>query len=360
MILKYLLIKRILFSLAIIIFCLSQIVSLDVSAALIVTPKNTSEEKAFFYKVKPGDTISESFDITNVSAESSSFVLQVNDISVTTDGSITLLQNKEENKQLASWTQLITGEISIQSNTKVNIPLNINIPKNAKIGEYGAGISLSVQSKDTSSSTIRNTIRKGLKLYIFVQEETLPILSSTVKDFNVLDPTNTKEREFEKKLNFWDKNNLVFSFKAEDTGNTFSVIKGKYTITYNDGEEKIGEFSTNLAPNIGEKEYYISTNLPYGSGKTKIKLDYTVEALNKLEIGETKNENISGSLDDYIDTDDKVIAQFRGIDKVQAPDYSVERRVKVAKNLVIVLLSIVGVFALRKAIKTDKNSVDKR
>lgn len=360
MIHKYLFKNNIAFYLVIAIFCFSQFIFPQVNAALVVTPKNASEEKAMFYRAKPNEVISESFDITNTDIGPANFTLQINDISVTNEGTITLLQNTEKNKQLASWVEMLTGNTVVEPNGKINVPLKINVPANAKNGEYGAGITITIQSSDKTGASVKNTIRKGLKLYLLVQNEGLPTLSSTMDNLNILNPSGFDKESLQKKLNFWDKNNIVFSFKAQNTGDIFSVIKGKYTIKYDNNEEKLGEFTTNIVPNTGEKEYYISTNLPYKSGKTSIKLNYTVEALNRLEIGETKNENISGSLDDYIDTDDKAIAQFRGIDKVQAPDYSVERRVKVAKNLVIVLLSIVGVFALRKAIKTDKNSVNKR
>ncbi|MBC7471944.1 MAG: hypothetical protein H7196_01605 [candidate division SR1 bacterium] len=360
MIHKYLFKNSITFYLAVIIFCVSQFVFLQVNAALIVTPKNASEEKAMFFKAKPGEVISESFDVINTDVTTSNFALQINDISVTNEGTIALLQNTEKNKQLASWVEMLTGNIAVEPNGKINVPIKIIVPANVKNGEYGAGITLTIQSTDKTGASVKNTIRKGLKLYLLVQNEGLPILSSTVSNLNILNPSAPDKENLQKKLNFWDKNNIVFSFIAQDTGNIFSVIRGKYTIKYENSDEKTGEFTTNMVPNIGEKEYFISTNLPYKSSKTSIKLDYTVEALNNLEIGETINENVSGSLESYIDVNNKAVAQFRGIDKTQDPDYSESRKIKVAKNLIIILISIIGFFAVRKAIKNDNNSITKK
>jgi hypothetical protein len=333
--------------------------TINTNASILVTPKSSNQEKSLFYKAKAGDVVTESFDITNTDQEPNTFNLQINDISVTDSGAITILSNNEENNSLGGWIQALTGSITIGPNAKVNIPLQITVPLDAKVGEYGAAISILAQTANTANSSIKNTVRKGLKIYVYVSDGNLPVVSSTVTDLNLLDIGSSEKENLQKKLSFWDKNNMVFSLNAQDTGNTFSVIKGVYSIDYEDGEVRSSNFSTNLAPGVGEKEYYISTNLPYKQGKTKIKLEYAVEALNKMELGETKNENISGSLIDEIDTNQKSISQFRGIEKVQIPDITLDRKAKIIKNLVIILFTIIGFFILKKLVKSYKKTIDK-
>jgi sporulation-control protein spo0M len=333
--------------------------SVNTSASILVTPKNSNEEKSLFYKAKPGEVISDTLDIKNTDSTPSAINIQLNDIVVTEDGTVTLIQNQEPNKSLASWTKALSGLVTIEASTNVNIPIQINIPTDAKTGEYGAAISISTQSQDSANLGIQNTVRKGLKIYVFVGDGNLPTASSVISSIKLLNPQSSDKDNLVKKLNFWDKNNMVFSFKAENKGNVFSVIKGKYTITCSNGENKTIEFTTNLVPNTGEKEYYISTNLPYKSGKTKISLDYTVEALNKNDLGETKNENISGSLTDEIDLNEKTLSSFRGIDKVQALVSSENKQVKVVKNLMIILLALAGCFTLSKVVRLNKKVLTK-
>jgi hypothetical protein len=322
-----------------------------VKADLLITPKNSSQEKPLVFKAKPGDIINTSIDITNTSKDDASFDLQANDIVVTEDGSITLLQDKEQDKYLASWMKLLTGDIVVSSNAKINIPIQITIPSDILSKEYGAAVSVTTASSSLSNDTIRNTVRKGLKVYVFVGEDSQPTVSSKINSLDILDIESSNRENLQKKLNFWDKNNIVFSFKAEDTGNTFSVLNGKYTVTCEDGGEKISSFTTNLAPGVGEKEYYISTNIPYKSGKTSIKLDYTVEALNKSELGDLKSENISGSLSDETNSNQKSITQFRGIEKVQIDSYSVDKKTKIIKNLVVILFAIISFVVLKRVTK---------
>jgi Bacterial protein of unknown function (DUF916) len=329
-------------------------------AELAITPKNSLQEKALFYKAKPGDVIESNISIKNTDQTPVSTSIQANDVSVTEDGSITLLQNSEPNKQLASWLEIVKGVVQVQPNDTISLPLKITIPKDTKSGEYGAGISLTSQKNIDSKATISNTVKKGLKLYVLVQDDTLPILSSTADELQILKLDDPSNEEFQKKIAYWDKNNIVFSFKAKDTGNTFSVLNGSYTLTDKDGKEEKGVFSKNLAPEVGQKEYFVSTNIAYKPGQINLKLDYTIEALNKTDIGETKNENVLGSLSDTINTKSETIKKFRGVEKGGYESNNLEQKYKIMKNLVVIVFAIISFLVLQQQIKKDKNSHKKK
>jgi Bacterial protein of unknown function (DUF916) len=316
------------------------------SAEIFVRPKNSNEEKALYYKMKAGESLTDSFDISNMNEESTSFVLQSNDIYVTDEGTITLLQNKEENKGLGSWISMLSGAIIIKPNTKVNIPLTLQVPADAKNGEYGAGISVTIKNKDSSNVAVSNTVRKGLKVYILVGDQT-PKLSSVMSDLKILNPESSSKNDLEKKRPNWDKNNITFSYKAENQGDIFSVIKGTYTVTYEDGEVKNGNFNTNLASGVGQKEYFVSTGLPYKPGKTTLKVDYQVVALNKDNIGQVENGNIQGGLSDQMDLNSKVISEFRGADKNQNNKSTTQKNEALAKILGVVIIIVSGLVAYK-------------
>jgi hypothetical protein len=195
---------------------------------------------------------------------------------------------------------------------------------------------------------------------VYVEDGLPPTLSTDVNSLKILNIDGSNSEELQKKLSYWDKNNLVFSFNAQDTGNIFSVLKGNYTLTYADGKEETGSFSKNLAPEVGQKQYFVSTNIAYKPGQTNLKLDYTIEALNKSDLGDTKNENVSGTLLDNMNSNEEIIKKFRGVEKGVYEIGNSERKNAIIKNLIVIVFAVIGFLALQQQIKKDKNSHKKK
>jgi hypothetical protein len=347
------LIRNLILGFCILSFLIAPIV--PTSAELVITPKNTLQEKSLFYKVSPREVLESAIDIKNTDQIPVSSSLQVNDIKVTTDGSITLLQNSEANNQLASWIGILKGVVQVQPNDTVSIPFKITIPQDSKSGEFAAGISITSQKTNETKASLLNTVKKGLKVYVYVQDGLPPTLSTDVNSLQILNIDGSNSEELQKKLSYWDKNNLVFSFNAQDTGNIFSVLKGNYTLTYADGKEETGFFSKNLAPNTDQKEYFISTNLPYKVGQTRLKLEYATEALNASQYSDVKNEQISGVLSANSDTNTETLKKFRGIEKVIYENANLDQKARTVKNLLVILGALVGFLGLKFVIERDKS-----
>jgi hypothetical protein len=265
--------------------------SLNVLANFDVAPYNDNKSLAgaknwLILTGQPGQKLNDNLRISNNSKEQIITNLVAKDSQVLPDGSLTIIPDNLENQGTGNWLKLDVDKVSVDQGQYSKIPLSIQIPKDVKDGEYLAGVSVSQIIPETPNS-VQSVIRKALRTYIQVGSDFK--LSANVNNLNIVDPKDTNFEDLKNKKSYFGRDNLLLEFEAENNGNVFGVLEAKYVLRYENGEVFEGNFTTEIAPNVGNRKYYIITNQDYKVGSTEAILDYQIKPLN-LDISKVKVE----------------------------------------------------------------------
>ena len=304
----FILLKKITIAVLAVLFFTS---SLSVFANFDVAPYNDDKSSAeaknwFILKGQPGQKLTDNFRITNNSKDQLITELNTKDVQVLDDGSLTIITDKSDNQGAGNWLKLDVNKVTVGPNQYSKIPLSIQIPKDAKDGEYAAGVSVSQIIPETTNS-VQSVVRKALRTYIQVGSDFK--LAANVSNLNIVDPKDSSFEDVKNKKSYFGRDNLLLEFEAENTGNVFGVLEAKYALKYNDGEVFEGNFSTEIAPNVGKRKYYIVTNQSYKTGSTEAILDYQIKPLN-LDISKVKIENQSSASSDRLSLTQRELDNF--------------------------------------------------
>ncbi|MEI6728035.1 MAG: DUF916 domain-containing protein [bacterium] len=249
--------------------------------------KSSSEAKNWFIlKGQPGQKLTDSFRISNNSKDQLITELNTKDVQVLDDGSLTIITDQSDNQDAGNWLKLDVKKVTIGPNQYSKIPLSIQIPKDAKDGEYAAGVSVSQINPETANN-VQSVVRKALRTYIQVGSDFK--LRVNLNNLNIIDPKDSSFEDLKNKKPYFGRDNLLLEFEAENSGNVFGVLEVKYALKYENGEVFEGNFNTEIVPNIGKRKYYIITNQGYKVGTTEAILDYQIKPLN-VDISKVKIE----------------------------------------------------------------------
>jgi hypothetical protein len=293
---------------------LSPIFSSQVKADFAPSPLNSNktnlyEKNWFVYKAKAGQTIRDSILLQNKEKQETIVSLESKDVRILEDGLFTIIGPDEENKQEGKWLNLDVNKVTIPANNSSQASFEIKIPENTPDGEYAAGISAieNISSKEKNNNQANIIKRYGLRVYIAVGEKYN--LNIQPSQLNILDPKDTNFNQSLKDKPFFGKNNMVLEYEAENLGNIFGLIKGKYSITKPDGSVYENTFSAEIAPNVGKRKYTIITNQSYEIGKTEVVVDFSITALN-TKIENYNNLNPKTALGDAVELNSDSWANF--------------------------------------------------
>jgi len=276
--------------------------------------KSDPKETGWFkYVVNPGDTIEDFVVISNVGTDDTNVDLRSNDALTTEDGAFTIVSNELPNKEVGKWVQLKENIISLPAQKAIKVPFKINIPSDAKPGEYAGGLSITEVDKSTDGSApVSVKTRVGNRIYLIVKGDLN--VSSNVKDLEIVNPRTTNFSDELRRRAFIKPENVVFKITTENTGNIYTTLKGKFKINQPDGKVVEQSFARNLSPRDGVRIYYIETQLPYQKGKTDLQLDYTTIAQNEPKDPSAavyKYTNDKGTLNYTLNLTDEDLAAFK-------------------------------------------------
>ena len=252
-----------------------------VNSEIQVSPYNSnkassSEKNWFIFQSKAGDTVRDSILIKNNSDQDSLISLTSKDTQILEDGTFTIIPDSQENKASGNWVKIDVNQLSIPAKKSSQVSFKVEVPKDTPDGEYSAGIGIIETKKNDSQVNV--TKRYGLRIYITVGEKL--ILDVKPEKLNILDPNDANYEAVRKDKPYFGRNNMLIEYQAENIGNVYGIINGKYSVSRNDGSVFEGTFSSEIAPKTGKKTYYINTNQNYSEGKNQAIVDFRVEPQN--------------------------------------------------------------------------------
>lgn len=287
---------------AILIFTFSLVgfFSIDAKAQNIgVKPFNEKGENrgVFRYVTKPGEKIDDIALVVNSSDFDGKAIVLSKDSILDTSGSIAFLGNDEENKAVGNWIQISQREVDVPAKKGLKVPFTVNIPADAKGGEYAAGIVVTPSNSQNTKSGVAVSSRSAITVYITVQGDLK--IDNKISDFSVINPKQENFATEVDKRGFITPENMTLKFKGENLGNVYSRLNSKVEIKMPDGETKSLDFKRNFNLGNTDNYYYINTNLPYKVGTTKVKMDYTSQPYNfdQGDLDFDKSQNSDGSIE---------------------------------------------------------------
>jgi hypothetical protein len=127
------------------VICLFQQINLaSADAGITLTVKNpdpyTGNQSWFVYTKNPGDVINDIASIKNYGDEKASVKIYPVDGETTSGGSFILKFNQENQIGIGNWTKMQTKELEVMPGERVDVPFQIDVPKEISPGQYIGGI----------------------------------------------------------------------------------------------------------------------------------------------------------------------------------------------------------------------------
>lgn len=242
--------------------------------------ENGQNRGIFRYVVNAGETINDAVLVVNASDFEGGAIVKARDAETDTSGNIAFIADEIANSKSGTWIKLAEEKVVVPAQKALKIPFVLTIPKDAKAGEYAAGIVVS-PTIDTSDGGVGVQVRSGTTVYITVRGDLK--IDNQISEFSIVNP---KQEGFEKELDdrgFIKTDNMVIKFKGVNAGNIYSQMDLKISIEAGNGEKK--DIVVKRVLNLGSTfpYFYINTGLAYTPGTTKVKMDFTSAAYNALE-----------------------------------------------------------------------------
>jgi hypothetical protein len=259
--------------------------------------KNRNETYAtdkFVFKVKPGDTIQDKFEIVN--SNNSEQNLKITSTNPIVTGAGALAPNLSYFDPTIN-LNIETKNIALKAKKSVFIDFTTTIPSDLKDGEYLTFIYVESQQDTKSQAQIGARINKTLKIFFQVNSDFT--LSTKLNNLNIIDPADNNFQTETGKLKYLGRQNLVAAIDAENTGNIFGRIEGEYRLLQNGKEIKKDKAVFDLVPGVGARTFYIITNVAYAEGENRVEFDYKIVPQN-VPSESVKYVNASGKLDNAV------------------------------------------------------------
>ncbi len=144
------------------------------------SPDNPRTKSIFVYTLKPGETKSDGLNVFNNTPKAKIIALDAVDSVVSSDGAFACAQSSDAKKDVGSWLSLDTKQITLDPNTKAEVPFTISIPPNASVGEHDGCVT--VQDVSPSATTQKSNgvilgFRSALRVVITIPGKIVKKLS---------------------------------------------------------------------------------------------------------------------------------------------------------------------------------------
>ncbi len=266
---------------------------------------NKFEKDWFIFSTKAGDTFGDALLLDNSDLVDIEAKISAKDATITKEGSFTILNEADQNKEAGNWLKLDINQVLIPKKSAVKIPFKVEIPKETKDGEYAAGFAVTTQAQ--TENAVKVAVRKGVRAYMAVGQDFR--LSSKIDALNIVDPSDQTFDQIKKDKTYFGKDNLLLEFQAQNTGNIFGVLDCKYGLNFSDGTIFEDVFSTAISPRKDAQKYYIITNQAYKTGQTKAILDCKTQAQN-IDSKKVKFTDQKAVLSDTLDLNQAALNSF--------------------------------------------------
>jgi hypothetical protein len=142
-------------------------------------PTQPSSRPNFTYELTPGSTANDSATLWNFSNVQVTFNVYATDAYNNRQGDFTILPANLDAKDIGSWVTLSTNAVTVEPNTRVDIPFTVTVPNDASPGDHTAGIVASVPTSTTTPQGRQVPIdrRTGSRVYVRVAGPVNPSLT---------------------------------------------------------------------------------------------------------------------------------------------------------------------------------------
>jgi hypothetical protein len=273
-----------------------------------------SQRGVFRFQVNPGDKIEDSAVVTNGSEFAGEAIIKARDSIIDSGGQISFIENSAENKGPAKWLTVSQEKLTVPPGQGIKVPFSIQVPSDAKPGEYTAGIVAGPAASNTNlaSGGVDITVRTGITIYLTVKGSLN--LDAQASDLVAINPT---QPNFAVEINnngSVTPENMVIKFNAKNNGNIYTVLDVKLRIDQPDGKGYDFKFSRNL--NLGNQnkgDIYYETKIPYQVGQAKVRLEYDSKPYNFSDLEFAKSGTSQGTLEYNLNLTAEDIAKFKTV-----------------------------------------------
>ena len=256
---------------------------------------NPKEKNWYIFQAEAGSVVANSILIQNTGETNSEVSISGKDAQILENGNLTIIPDNQENKSAGNWIELDVSKVAIEPKKSSQVGFKINIPKDTQDGEYASGIGVSEVVKTSPQNNIIK--RQGLRIYTAVGKNF--DLNIQAEKLNILDPRDPNYQQIREQKSYFGRNNLLLEFEAENQGNVFGLMQGKYSLVKPDGSIFENNFELEIAPKTGKRKYYLITNQEYFVGTTKVILDYKTTPEN-IPADKVKNLNPKSAYGDSL------------------------------------------------------------
>ena len=139
---------------------------------------------AFDYLLDPGSTVIDFVGVSNFSAEPITLTLYASDAFTTETGAFDLLPSDAEPVDVGSWIGFNEQTLTIEPQTRLDVPFALTVPPNATPGDHVGGIVAAVTESavDGSGNEVLVERRVGARVHLRVSGELDPKLAPDIDD----------------------------------------------------------------------------------------------------------------------------------------------------------------------------------
>jgi hypothetical protein len=175
---------------------------------------------SFSYNRMAAGTVIEDFlGVSNFSDQPETFTLGSADAFINGSGVLTLNADNQKSTDLGSWITFSHTQVTIPAHARLNEPVKITVPPNAKPGDHegGAFVEFKIGSSSSSANSFVQDHRVGVPIYISVP-------GKVVTGFSISSLTSS----YHKTLNPFGEGGASVSYTITNTGNV--ILSGTQNI----------------------------------------------------------------------------------------------------------------------------------
>jgi len=196
---------------------------------------NSRTESIFIHTLEPGQKQEEGVLLVNNSSERKTLQVYAVDSVVSSGGSFACRQMVESKTDVGEWIELADSEVSLNPGANEIVDFNINVPKNASVGEHNGCIVIQEKKdSDQDQAGVNLSFRTGLRVAITIPGEIVKKLEISSLDverqsdgsINIKPAVkNLVNVSIDADIKVVTKN--LFGFKHAEQGGVFPVLRGE-------------------------------------------------------------------------------------------------------------------------------------
>ena len=189
--------------------------------------------------VNPGDTLTKSITVTNRAAGSVSFKIEIEDFIGSNDQNkpVVLLGNEKSPTSFKDNVVPTVKNFTLAANASLNIPININVPKDAQPGGFYTSVlvsnepSVTLEGKTANAAEGTTKVISRVGTLFFIRVNGVANESGALDDFKMTRPTNEAQDLYKFNILFRNDGNVhLVPFGWVTVTNLFGKTVGKVPV----------------------------------------------------------------------------------------------------------------------------------